>query len=376
MHIIYIITKLELGGAQKVCLSLYEGFSQSPDGATLISGTSGPLVPQALQQSTTILLPSLTREVSTFGLFKEPKAFFDLVLQIRRLKKKYGKVVVHTHSTKAGILGRLAAFLAGADKIVHTVHGFGFNNHQSWPRWAATYLAELTVAPVTDSFIVVSQQDLNEGLHRIPGFKKKVTLIRAAANITHPQPTPTVIKKRSEIVIGSVSCFKPQKNLVELINAYAQVHTQTPHQTRLQIIGDGVERKKLETLIASLGLQKNIDLLGWQSHVSAFMKTWDIYAMSSLWEGLPCSIIEARMHKLPVVSYDTGGICEVIENGKNGFLIPQGKVDLLAQALINLTNDQELRTQLQGYTDNLQPFTQPSMIKAHKTLYESFEKSP
>ena len=109
--ILYIITKLELGGAQKVCLSLLNGLNDKGHKAGLVSGNQGPLVNQAKGKSMVYLLPSMQREVSFSSFIKEIKNFFALVTLIKKLKKEHPTLTIHTHSTKAGLLGRWAAFL-------------------------------------------------------------------------------------------------------------------------------------------------------------------------------------------------------------------------------------------------------------------------
>ncbi len=118
VHVIQIITKLELGGAQKVCLALMEGLGK---GATLISGGDGVLVSQTQKFKSVYLLDSLKREVGLRAIINEIRAFFSLIRILKKLKKEYSNCVVHTHSTKAGILGRWAALFAGIRNKVSLV---------------------------------------------------------------------------------------------------------------------------------------------------------------------------------------------------------------------------------------------------------------
>ena len=191
-HIIYIITKLELGGAQKVCLSLFE----SNRSATLITGAEGPLIPRVANNPNVILIKELTREVRFFGFINELHCFLKLVLTLRRLKKKYPHAIVHTHSTKAGILGRWAAFFAGIRTRIHTIHGYAFHNHQNKVAWLLIYATELITSFITTRFVCVSYADVKTGIRLFPWFANKHSIIRAAVEYTSFVPACRTILRQ------------------------------------------------------------------------------------------------------------------------------------------------------------------------------------
>jgi len=381
-HVVYIITKLELGGAQKVCLSLVEGFAGSKAGASLISGQSGELVEQARKHDTVYLLPSLKREVRFKQAWNDIKTFFSLIRRLRTLKKQHGLLIVHTHSTKAGIIGRWAAFFARAGKRVHTVHGYAFNNYQWRIKWFAIYLSELFTSFITSHFVCVSQKDYQTGCHLFPRFAKKSSVIRAAVEDRFFVPAQKVEKefgkKQAKFIIGTVSCFKPQKNLFDLLKAFKVVHDTCMQnknfRPQLHIIGDGAERQKIEQWMADNNLKSAVVLLGWQKDVQPWLEMWHAFALSSLWEGLPCSVVEARLNQLPVVAYDVGGISEVISSGTNGFLVKPGNWQELAERLLSLINDRVLYESLAKHQDSLDDFANQSMIVRHAGLYQQLEK--
>ncbi len=370
-HIVYILTKLELGGAQKVCLSLVQGLENHHHPVSLISGSEGVLVEEASKHKSVFLLPSMTREVSITGIFKEIKNFIALVRTLRTLKKQNRLIMVHTHSTKAGILGRWAALFAGVKHRIHTVHGYGFHTHQSQLRWLIVYLCEFFTSFITTHFVCVSAQDATTGARLLPGFARKQSLIRAAVDYEKFMQPAT--KGQNSLIIGTVACFKPQKNLFDLLKAFELVHNsmqQTGLQSPLlQIIGDGVQRKEIETWIAQKGLGSAIQLLGWQHNVADWMRQWKLFALSSLWEGLPCAIVEARLLKLPVVAYDVGGISEIIYDDVNGFLIPPNNWQLLSEKILLILQDHKLCSRLSTHTDNLEDFDSAMMVKNHVDLY-------
>jgi glycosyltransferase involved in cell wall biosynthesis len=372
-HVLYIITKLELGGAQKVCLSLLKGLNQNRGSATLISGMNGVLTGEAKKCGPTILMPELVRELGVKGLFSEIKALFALVKQIKEIKKEHPKLIIHTHSSKAGILGRWAAWLAGCKNIVHTIHGHSFNDYQLWPVRLIARFLEFITSFITTKFVVVSKKDAIVGAKLIPSFKEKSTLIRAA--VSDQSFNNNYRKYGKEIVIGSIGCFKPQKNLTDLISSFARAkrlfEKTNNGRMRLEIVGDGAMRPILEKLICDLSINSSVTLLGWQENVSLLFSRWDIFAMSSLWEGLPCAVVEARLSGLPVVAYNVGGISEIIFEGKNGYLVEPGNRDKLSECLFKLAESEKLRTDFSEYKDDLNDFFNENMIGHHKKLYRS-----
>ncbi len=363
--VIYIITKLELGGAQKVCLSLFEGIPQKDIDTFLISGIQGKLVEKVKSKKNVILLKNLEREVSLFSFYKEIICFFQLIKTIRKIKKQYKTTIVHTHSTKAGLLGRWAALLAGIKKRMHTVHGFGFHPHQNKLAWWINYFCELMTSLITTKYICVSSFDIKMGKKLLPQFIKKHSLIRAAVDDKqfYIPARKTKLPDKPK-VFGTVACFKPQKNLFDLLQAFEMVHKKNS-DSRLEIIGDGLQRNTIEKWIKEKNLQEKIVLHGWQENVAPIMSSWHAFVLTSLWEGLPCSIVEACMLGLPVISYDVGGISDVIQHGKNGFLIKPGNWQEMANVILNLLEENKSFLKNEIIPD----FSRKVMVQQHRQLY-------
>lgn len=379
VHVLYVLTKLELGGAQKVCLTLLKGVNNS----SLVSGTEGVLVPEAKklsnskENSSVYLLKSLKREVGIATLFYEFSTFFKMISLMRKLKKEHKKLVVHTHSTKAGLMGRWAAFFAGVKKRVHTVHGFGFHEHQSKIGYFINYSLEYITSLITTHYVCVSNADRNIGKKSFPHFGRKSSIIRAAVDWDPFAKGTTftgAVREKQNFVFGTVSCLKPQKNLLDLLKAFKFMHDQLSPENQkrvvLQIMGDGVQRPLIEEWLQENNMQDKVDLLGWQSNVAKWLHTWDVFTMSSLWEGLPCAIVEARLSKLPVISYKIAGIPEVIKNKKNGFLIKPGDWQTLGKKMKLLFEDHELYQQMSNCQEDLTDFHNNSMVEKHVKLYK------
>jgi len=370
IHVVQIVTKLELGGAQKVCLALMEGLKNN---ATLISGNDGILAYKAQKFKSVYLLDSLNREIGIRAIGTEIRTLFSLIRILKKLKKKHSRIIVHTHSTKAGLLGRWAAFFAGICTKVHTVHGWGFNQYQSWLQWLAIYFLEFVTGFITTRYVCVSSYDVAEGKRLITRFDSKYEIIRAAVDVQLFIPAQRIKKKNiKEFVFGTVSCLKPQKNLFDLLKAFKRVYEDAHlfgREVVFKIIGDGVLRSKIENWIIANSLEKSIHLLGWQDNVASHLHCWDAFVMSSLGEGLPCAVVEARLAHLPVVTYRIGGIGDVITDQKNGFLVQAGDWEKLSHRMTILVEDGITYASMKIYKDDFSSFSNDFMIKRHKELY-------
>ncbi len=383
-HVVYIITKLELGGAQKVCLALMDGVQKRFTTASLISGAQGQLVSEAQKFSSVYFLKDFKREVGIKTVLSEVRNFIQMIRILRRLKKQHGSIIVHTHSTKAGIVGRWAAFFARIPYRVHTIHGYGFHDFQSAIPWIAIYVLEFVTSLITTHFVCVSERDRLIGIRKFPRFARKSSVIRAAvdeqkfltARAIECVPSGTIDFRKQPCVIGTISCFKQQKNIIDLLKAFKQVFqsitAQGFAQPRLQLIGDGELRSDIERWIVQENLSDYVDVLGWQGNVEQWLRSWHLFALSSLWEGLPCAAVEARLSSLPVVAYDVGGIYEVISDHKNGYLVRPGDWQGLASAIERIIINPVLYGQLRSYNDHLQDFYTSTMIQQHAILYNTF----
>jgi glycosyltransferase involved in cell wall biosynthesis len=377
VHTLYVLTKLELGGAQKVCLSLLKGLQEKGIESSLISGPEGVLVSEAKKSSSVYLINSFRREVGFKSIFLEIKTFVCMILLMRKIKKNNSSLIVHTHSTKAGIFGRWAAFFAGVKKRVHTVHGFGFHKYQSKIGWVVNYIFEFLASFVTTHYVCVSDEDRKTGRRLIPNFLKKSSIIRAAVDWDRFYQPAILYKEKSndekQFIFGTVSCFKPQKNLLDLLKAFKLFRDKLMNKQKenvlLQIVGDGILRKEIEQWIHENKMKEYINLLGWQSDVAPFLRNWNVFTMSSLWEGLPCAVVEARLSRLPVISYSIGGIPEVIKDGINGFLVKPGNWKKFSERMGQLYNNYQLYSDMRQLQEDLSDFRDQSMIDNHINLY-------
>jgi glycosyltransferase involved in cell wall biosynthesis len=342
INLLYIITKLELGGAQKQLLGLINHLDNKRFKPFLFTAQDGLLIPDALA----ITGLQIRRSRFLERPLRPLKDVFALI-QIYRYIKKNNIDIVHTHSSKAGVLGRWAAKFARARFIIHTVHGWSFNDYQAGLMRKFYIWLERITAKVTDKIIVVSNFDKYKGLNNNIGPESKYSLIRygidyAQFNIKDNRIKEELRFNTNDMVVGMVACLKPQKSPQDFIKLAFLIHKALP-DIKFILAGNGVLRENIERLICQFGLEKQVFLLGWRRDIPKILSAIDVLVLTSLWEGLPIVALEAMASSCPVVATDTGGIREVIQEGKTGFLVAPGDIEGMARKTIDLLKDRNLR---------------------------------
>ncbi len=373
INLLYVITKLELGGAQKQLLSLISRIDKERFSPFLFTAGDGLLVAEA--QS----IENLKIKKSRF-LERPINPFKDILalIEIYRFIKKNKIEIVHTHSSKAGILGRWAARLAKVKFILHTVHSWSFNDYQPLlVRGFFIWLEKLT-AKFTYKLIVVSDHDKQKGLQNRIGDERKYHLIRYGINYNEFNTSNNIRKKlgidNNDLVVGMVSCFKPQKSPLDFIKLASLINQLLPDlEVKFLLTGDGILLRQIEKLIFEFGLQQKVILAGWRKDIPEILSAIDIFVLTSSWEGLPVSVLEAMAASKPVVATYTGGISEIIVEGETGFLVPRRSPDKMAEKLIPLLKDEDLQKSigLQARHSLGPDFTLENMVKNTQNLYEN-----
>lgn len=370
-NVLYVITKLELGGAQKHLLWLIENLDEQRYSIFLFTAHKGELLSEALS------LNGLKVKTSRF-LERPIHPFKDLLalFEICNFIKRNNIDIVHTHSSKAGILGRLAAKLTNTKIIVHTVHGWSFNDYQPFFLRRIYIALERFAARFSDKLIVVSYYDKEKGLKNRIGNNNKYTLIRYGINAEEFNINDCGARKElglnnKDLAVGMISCFKPQKSPQDFVRLAKLVNRDFPY-VRFVLVGDGVLRRKIERLITRLKLTNTVILTGWRRDIPRILSAMDIFVLTSLWEGLPITALEAIAACRPVAATDTGGISEVIRDGETGFLVPPKDMNGLAGKLRMLLRDETLRRQIAQSAKNSlnSDFAVRHMTENVQDLYE------
>jgi glycosyltransferase involved in cell wall biosynthesis len=321
-------------------------------------------------------LSDLVREIKPLKDFRALVKLRGVLKQIRRGVQN-SKVIVHTHSSKAGILGRWAARLAGIRLIVHSVHGFSFNDYQpSLVRAFYVFLERIT-ARITTVFVTVSEADREKGITKRIFKGEDVTLIRSGIDIKRfCDLSCDRISLREKLgvdrdapVVAMVACFKPQKAPLDFVRV-AKVVLDERSDARFCLVGDGLLRPQIETLIDEMKISDKVVLLGWRKDIPEIMHSIDLLLLTSLWEGLPRVLPQAMASGIPVVATDVNGSPEAVKNGLNGYLLPPGDVAGMAQKIIYLLNNPgEARAMGQKGRELVEEFDIWKMVKQQELLY-------
>ena len=375
--VLHPITRLIVGGAQENTLLTVHLLDKARWDAAVITGPqAGPEgslldVADALGVPVTVE-PSFVREIN-------PLQDLRALVRLRRFIRDGGYVIVHTHSSKTGIIGRWAARWAGAPVIIHTVHGWGHHDRQH-PLVRKLYIwLEKRTLPFTDKLIAVSPSNVEKGLADGIGTPADYVVIRSGIELDrfgHPQVPRAETRRAWGIpadapVVGTVTRLSPQKAPLDFVAAAAQVHAQRP-DVWFMLVGDGPLRADVDARARELGIADHLIMTGLRRDVPELMAAFDIFALSSLWEGLPRVLPQAMATGLPIVTTAADGSAEAVEDGVNGFVVPADAPQALASALLRLLDDPALAQQMGAAgRARVDEFSATRMVDEIATLYET-----
>jgi glycosyltransferase involved in cell wall biosynthesis len=344
LRVLHVITRMMVGGAQENTMLSCALIDPALYSSTLLTGpetgVEGSLHEEAAARGVRVIVePSLVRRISPWH---------DLVatLKLRRVMRDGRYDIVHTHSSKAGILGRIAARLSGVPAIVHTAHGWGFNEHQPWYVYWLYVVLERVCAPFTDAIVVVGAPNREQGLTLGIGRPEQYRLIRSGIEVLAFRDVRTSrdeARRRlglpsDAFVIGSVGRLELQKAPLDLFAAFVPVAAECP-EAHLVYVGEGSWRGELEAAIARAGLQARVHLAGLRRDVPELLRAFDVFALASRWEGLPRVFPQAMAAGLPIVATRVAGAPDAITPGENGWLVDVGDMTAMAGHLRALVRD-------------------------------------
>ncbi len=373
-RIVHIITKLELGGAQQNTLYTCKKLNQDKYEVFLMSGPEGYLIKEALniEHVKFIPVPSMERPLS-------PIKDFKALLEIRKELKKIKPHLVHTHSSKAGILGRWGAWLAGVPVIIHSIHGFAFHPFMNRIKRSIYIRAEKLTAQITTKFIAVARSNINKGINNGIFKEGRCQIIRSGIDIALFRDATTDRKKKllelgiedTKKIVCMVACLKPQKAPLDFVKVARFVKEDHP-DAQFLLVGDGELRPDVEEAVSSYGLKDSFYLPGWREDIPEILKSVDIFVLTSLWEGLPRVFAQAIAAGLPVVGTEVDGANEIIHDTIDGFLLSPGDIRGFADTIIQLLDNPAMREEMgKAGQDYIGEFDIDIMVKKQEQLYDS-----
>jgi len=371
LRVMHTITMLELGGAQRNTLDTVTSLDRGEFAVALACADEGSLLPEAraLADADLFELRHLRREV-------RPLADIRALFELRRAIRSFRPEIVHTHSSKAGILGRLAARHERVPVVIHSIHGFGFGPHQPLPVRLAFLAAERLASRWTTAFVAVSQRNLEDGvrLGLFPASRARV--IRSGVELASFAGHRGGGALRAELgipvgapLVVQIACFKPQKAPERFVEVAARLAPRFP-AAHFLMAGDGTLRRRLERLRSEAGLERRLHLPGWRRDVPAIYDAATVVTLTSRFEGLPRVVVEALAAGVPVVAMAVDGVPEVVRDGENGFLVAPDDVAGVVERVAEILADDALRSRLSaGSASGLEEFGREAMVRHQEELY-------
>jgi glycosyltransferase involved in cell wall biosynthesis len=360
MKICHVITRLIVGGAQENTLATCVGLQKRGHEVDLVigpqTGPEGSLLPQA---GDVTVIDDLQREPNPW---RDVRACVALTRLFR--KRRYD--VVHTHSGKAGILGRLAARLAGVPVVVHTIHGPSFYAHQNpLGNWLFRWLEQVAEEWTTQ---FVSVADAMAEQYQAAGVTGKFVTIHSGMNL---EPF-LQIEPKQDFVVGKIARLFRLKGHGFLFEAASRIVEAVPN-VKFLLVGDGIYRERYERWAERLGLRERFEFVGLAppSEIPRCVAQMDVVVHLSLREGLPRALPQALAAGKPVVAFDVDGAREVCRDGETGFLVRPGDTAALADAVIRLLQDKALAARMgaQGRALVREQFAEERMVQQIDQLY-------
>jgi glycosyltransferase involved in cell wall biosynthesis len=356
VKIVRIIARLNVGGPARHVALLNGALDVRGHRTLLVHGAldaGEASLEQAAhdRQLTMVREPNLGRRVRAGG---DLRALISLVRILFREKPD----IIHTHTAKAGTLGRLAAFAFNSTRrrstralVVHTFHGHVFEGYFSPLANRVIRLIERTLARITDIVVTISPRQRADIVHRFAvAPEAKTVVVPLGLDLERLLALPArhsdIASPRAgdgDVVIGFVGRLVPVKAIATALKAFGRAHAVLP-SLRFVIAGDGPERAAATALMAELGLRDRVTLLGWVDDLPAFYASIDVLVLSSINEGTPVAVIEAMAAGRCVVATAVGGVPDVVDDGVTGVLVAANDPDAMAAALLRVASDATLRT--------------------------------
>jgi glycosyltransferase involved in cell wall biosynthesis len=373
--VVHIITKLELGGAQQNTLFTVAHLDHDRFSPYLITNSEGILVPEALALKgvKTFFIPELVREINPV---MDVQALFKIKNILQEIKKGDSALIVHTHSSKAGILGRWGAKFARADVIIHTIHGFGFHDYQRFPLRNFIISLEKITARITDWFIAVCKANIEKGVETGFFTEQKATMIRSGIELEKfTELTVNRREKKRQLGVANslplvtmIGCLKPQKAPLDYVEVAYLVLQQ--RKACFILVGDGVLRRHVERRAEDLMLGTGFKLLGWRRDIPEILAATDICVLTSLWEGLPRVLPQAMALGIPIVATGVDGTPEAVIHGVNGFITqPKDTKGMAAKIIYLLAHPKLARDMGSRGKEMIGEFDAWKMVKDQEDLY-------
>lgn len=344
-----IIARLNIGGPAQQAILLTAGLDRRRFTTTLITGRPGPEEGDlGGLAETRCVTPTVIAEL---GRAIRPGRDLVALLRLVRLFRRIRPDIVHTHTAKAGTLGRIAARIVGGAATVHTFHGHVLEGYFSAPVTRLFLNIERFLGRRTDRLVTLSPRLRDTLVELGIGRPEQIAIVPLGLELdrfAEPQNGRGALRStlgipHDAMLLASIGRLVPIKDHATLLQATARLISPSVH---LLIVGDGELRESLERLSAQLGLAERVHFLGWRSDLETILGATDVVISASRNEGTPVALIEAMAAGVPVVATAVGGVPDLVEHGVTGWLVPANDADALAGGVQHLIEAPELRARL------------------------------
>lgn len=363
LKILYIITLPDLGGAQVHLLTVASEMAARGHGVSVVVGREGWLT-ERLQRAgiETVIVPDLVREIS-------PCRDIRAVLAIRRLFLDQRPDLVHCHSSKAGIVGRLAAWLSGIP-VIFTAHGWAFTEGVAPLKRRFYQWLEMAAGFWAWRIVCVSDYDRRLGCRWLPMHGKKIMTIYNGISLEAPKRSGQSSGPLRLVMVARFAPPKCQEDVLRALDRLRDHGGKSP--VEVDFIGDGPELARVQRIAKELELEDDVRFLGNCTDVPTLLPRYDGCLLISQWEGFPISILEAMRAGLPVIASNVGGVKEALLEGKTGSLVPKGDIVVLAEKIRYAAAHQEEFSHMgeEGRRFFLANFTLDQMMERLGQLYD------
>jgi len=349
IRVAHIISRMVTGGAEENTLFTVQRLDKNRYDIDLIVGEECNKNIFDIGQESGFNVIQINNLKGKLNFFYDPIILIKLIILLKR--NNYD--IVHTHTTKAEILGRLAARIVRVPIIICGLHGSAYEAFNSnLLNWALILFEKLT-GRFTDAYIsvseIVSKKYIEEGL----GKKAKYFTVHSGMNLNKFYNIKERIIRQEKLlelsidtkcfVIGNVSRLEAVKGHQYLLDAFKKViEERSLIPVKLLILGEGVERDNLKNYVRKLNLEDKVIFAGYRKDIEELMAIMDIFVLSSLREGLPRVLVQAAAVGVPSVAFNVDGVPEIIKDGYNGFLVRPKDVNQLADKIIRYIDNREL----------------------------------
>ncbi len=374
----HVITRLTMGSSSENTVSQIEALERVGYPSTLVLGpqSEAPTVETARRRGCRVVeIEGLVREIS-------PARDVAATLELFRLFRRTRPAIVHTHTSKAGFVGRLAAWLARVPVVIHQPHGHVFYGYWNRPRTAMFVALERLAAHWTDTIVTLTQREVAEHLQRRIGRPEQFVVVPSGVPtrvVRASAPSRAEARARLRLspeayVIAGVGRLVPVKGFDLLVTALAEVAARVP-STHLLLIGSGAEHDALQARASALGVADRLHITGAVTDVTSCLAGADVLAAPSRNEGMGRVLVEAMALGLPVVGTRVGGIADVV-TAECGLLVPPEDASALADALADLGLDAARRAKLGAAArPRAEAFSTTVAATAMRAVYDGLVRS-